>query len=237
MTTKTGNIMGWPQTRLDRVRAALAAGALMLFTAAPAGAAIVFQDNFDSEPHANSILNYGTAPSPGFTNWDVIGGNTDLIRNTEFNISCHNNSFFCIDMDGTGSQAGQLRSKTTFAAGSYVLSFAISGNQRRPPIGSTTPDSMTVIFGNLTETFTLDFDAPFQTVARNVTVGPGGAQILFNHENNEQDQLGLILDDVLLVDAESSSLPGPGTALLFGPAVAGALRLSRRRARAPAQRT
>lgn len=193
----------------------LLAGCLAFF-AAPASAAIVFQDNFDAEG-PGSILSYSA-----FSNWNVSAGDVDIIAHLGFSIGCAGGAGSCVDMDGTTGQAGTLTSLAAIGPGSYIFSFDISGNQRRDP-----PDALTVTFGDLNEAFTLSAADPFQTITRNVTVGAGGSNIVFAHGNVGQDQLGIILDNVLVQTSETVSIHAPGALafLAFGVFV-----LARRRA-------
>ena len=182
--------------------ALLLAGGLACFSF-QASAAIVFQDNFDAEG-PGSILSYS-----GFSNWNVSAGDVDIIAHLGFSIGCAGGAGSCVDMDGTTGQAGTLTSLPLIGPGSYIFSFDVSGNQRRNPA-----DSMTVTFGDLNETITLSAADPFQTITRNVTVGAGGSNIVFAHGNIGQDQLGLILDNVLVQTSETVSIHAPG-ALAF----------------------
>lgn len=180
---------------------AVAIGALLL-SPLPAASAVVFQDNFDSEG-PGSILNY-----TGWANWSVTAGAVDIIANGGFGLTCAGGAGSCVDMDGTFPQAGELTSFASIAAGSYTFRFDISGNQRHGPT-----DGLTVVFGDLNETFFRDPSDPFQTITRTVTVGPGGDQIVFSHDGT--DQLGIILDNVVVEDALAISAPGLATIFAF----------------------
>lgn len=196
---------------LIRRLCAVAIGAMFL-APLPASAAIVFQDSFDAEG-PGSILNY-----VGWSNWTVTAGAADIIQHGGFNIACAGGAGSCVDMDGTLAQAGELTSIAIIGAGSYTISFDISGNQRSGPT-----DGLTVAFGDLNETFFRDPSDPFQTITRSVTVGPGGDQIVFTHDGT--DQLGIILDNVVVEDALAISSPGIG--LILGFAALGILRRRR----------
>lgn len=167
----------------------------------------MFQDNFDAEG-PGSPLSYSS-----FTNWTVTAGDVDIIAHLGFSIGCAGGSGSCVDMDGTNGQAGTLTSIPIIGAVSYILSFDVSGNQRHNPA-----DAMTVTFGDLTETITLTAADPFQTVTRNVAVGAGGSNIVFAVGNIGQDQLGIILDNVLVETSGTVSIHAPGalTFLAFG---------------------
>ena len=193
----------------------------LLALAVPARAALVFSDSFDlDEPPGTSILNY-----TGFANWDITAGAIDLIGHGGFGIACQ--SIACVDMDGTSGAAGTLATKATFGAGSYTIRFDISGNQRN---GNGGTDSLTVTFGDLTESFELAFDDPYTTIVRSATVGVGGSKIVFDHAGSDgsgNDQLGIILDNVSLDD--SVAIVAPGSALMFAMALVGVCLRRRRR--------
>ncbi len=100
----------------------------LLAISAPANAAVVFSDSFDGENGGASQLNYA-----GYANWSVLNGSTDLIRSGNFGITCRGAVGSCVDLDGSTSNGGDLRTVSSFgfAAGDFVeISFWISGNQR-----------------------------------------------------------------------------------------------------------
>jgi hypothetical protein len=213
-------------TDFKPIRAIIATGALALFAAAaPAQAAIVFQDNFDSE-EATTVLDY-----TDLDNWNIVGfpsagGRVDLINNANpYGITCAGNAGACLDMDGTTNLGGTLRTKGFFTAGTYTLSFDLSGNQRNFPT-----DELIVDFGSVVnQSIFVDANDPFQTFNFNVTVGPGGAFLTLAHSGG--DQVGPILDNVV-VDGDGAyvtALPAPAGGLLLGAALFLALRGRRRR--------
>lgn len=185
---------------------AVAAALLGFLLSTSVTAAIIFEDNFDSEaPGFGTILNYGTSTG-ALANWDVTAGDVDLIASGEFNITCV--SAKCLDLDGTSGSAGRIETKANFTPGTYTLSFTASGNQRDLFRG---PDSITVSFGNLVETFEFEATDPFQTFVRVVTVGAGGTdKLVFDHAGSGggSDQLGAILDNVFITDTIDISEPG-----------------------------
>jgi hypothetical protein len=105
---------------------ALAAAAF----AAPAGAAVVYSNNFDAENGGNTALNYNS-----FNGLTVSNGTVDLVKSGDFGIICAGGSGSCVDLDGSTNDAG-LTSSNVFAfnAGDRVaISFDWSGNQRNVP--------------------------------------------------------------------------------------------------------
>lgn len=88
----------------------------------------LFEDDFESESAAGSVLNYNT-----FTNWDVISGTVDLISSGDYSINCAGGGGFCVDSDGSTSDAGRMATTGTFTltgGNLYTLFVDVSGNQR-----------------------------------------------------------------------------------------------------------
>lgn len=133
----------------------------------------------------------------------------------------------CIDLDGTGSKAGTIQTKQTFAVSPaiYRLSFDLAGANRRWK-GSQT-NTVTVSFGGYySEDFTLLQYDPFQTFTRDIMVpSAGAANIVFAHHG--ADWIGLLLDNVslshVIVDVPNEdnliSTPEPATWTLLGAAL------------------
>jgi hypothetical protein len=187
-----------------------------------AHAAIIFSDNFDTEPPPGSVLNYA-----GFANWTVTNGTVDLIQSGNFGITCVGGSGKCVDMDGSSANAGRLDSTQLFnlAPGDYVLHFSASGNQR-----GGAPDSMSYGFGSFSDTIVdLAAAAPFATYTLPFTLAaPASGRIFFDHAGG--DNLGIILDNVVLESRTPTQLVAePPIVLTLGLALLLAGYIGRRR--------
>lgn len=187
-----------------------------------ANAGVIFIDNFDTEAGAagNSITSY-----TGFTNWTVSNGTVDVVANSNgWGITCTGGSGKCVDLDGSNGNAGILTSSLlSLGAGTYSLSFDISGNQR-----GGAADSFTLALGGfLNESFNLTAAAPWQTVTRTFTVlGDSANNIIFNHAGG--DNIGIMLDNVSL---SKMDVPEPATLAMFGLGLIGLGFARRRQAR------
>lgn len=187
-----------------------------------ANAGIIFIDDFNTEAGAagNSSLNY-----TGFSNWTVSGGTVDLIATpNSWKLKCAGGSGKCVDLDGSTGNAGILTSSLlTLGAGTYSLSFDISGNQR-----GGAADSFTLALGGfLNESFSFAPSTPWQTITRTFTVSGNSANsIIFNHAGG--DNIGIMLDNVSL---SKTDVPEPATLAMFGLGLIGLGFARRRQAR------
>ena len=162
----------------------------------------VFYDNFDGEP-STSILNYDS-----FVNWNVFNGTVDLLTSGDsFLVQCYGGAGQCVDLDGTTNDAALFVTKQSFdlPAGEYVLSFAISGNQR-----ASGNDTVTVSLGSMfSETYTKTRNDPFELISVSINVPTAtSANISFDHQGG--DRYGIILDEVSL-----TAVPIPAAGWLF----------------------
>lgn len=191
---------------------------LILLAACSTQAAVIFSDNFDSENGGVGVTNYG-----GLANWDVTKGSVDLIGNGFFDFYPGNGLY--LDMDGSSIDSGGITSKTAFnlAPGTYVLTFDLGGSQR----GDT--NTVRVVLGSVfSEDFTLDSSAPLGTIIRVINVGAAESANLSFTSQDPRNNIGLILDDVLL-ESRSTDVPEPATLVLMAAGFGTLLLRSRRR--------
>ena len=161
----------------------------MISAGSSAQAAIIFQDNFNSESQAT---NYSS-----FANFNVTAGSVDSIGTGFFDFYPGHGNY--VDLDGsTANQnpAGQISTKSSFGAGTYTLNFLLGGSTR----GDT--NTVRVALGGFSQDFTLASNAGLLT--ESITFSTSGGVLSFTNLG-PSDNLGLILDDVTL----SSAVPEP----------------------------
>lgn len=187
--------------------------ALALFTTSAAQAIPLFSDNFNGEAQAlNTSLD----------NWTVSDGTIDVIGTGFFDFYPGNGNY--LDLDGSSGNAGKITTNSSFSflAGTYTLRFDLGGSTR----GDS--NTMTVALGSFfSETFTLPSSAPLQTITRTFTFGSSNGTGALSFDHTGGDNLGLILDNVLLDFRAPTTVPEPSTLALLS--LAGLLGLRRRR--------
>jgi len=192
-------------------------------SAAPASAAVIFSDNFNTENGGTPMLNYA-----GFANFTISDGSVDLIGSgpggTSFNFLPGNGLY--VDLDGSTSDAGlMLQDSIMLGAGNYVFEFDLAGSQR-----GSTETVQTFLYVNGSPllgpyVFTRNSADPFSTQSISFSIlGGGTVGISFSFQNvgAPGDNVGALLDNVRL-----STVPEPGSMLLL--AMAGAGFIARRR--------
>jgi hypothetical protein len=200
------------------------AGALI---AAPAQAGIIFSDNFDADS-ATSVLNFN-----GLINWTVSGGTIDYIRSGGYGISCVGGSGGCLDMDGSTSNAGRITSKQLFDFDDgveYFIDAAVSGNQRGGIDDSVTVGLVREGDGAILAATFGPFapGAPFSVSTANFFGQNAVGEWRLFFEGFGGDNIGAILDNVVLRDDRVANVPEPTTLLLTAMGLLAAAGIRRR---------
>jgi hypothetical protein len=200
--------------------AGFAAAAALL--AGHASAGTVLFDNFDAD-----TLTLNWAGDSTFTSLGTVTvatgqkASTDLIGNPDYYDFQPGHGRY-VDLDGsTGSNndpAGVLQSNSTFAAGTYTLTFDLAGNLRGAPAQTTT-----VSLGSWSVDLTPANNAGFNTFSYTFTTTGGNLTFLEHGPSNQQ---GNLLDNVRM-----NAVPEPSTwaMMLVGFAGLGGLLRARRK--------
>jgi len=158
----------------------------------------LLSDNFNGENGGHAQLNY-----TGFVNWDVTAGSgtVDLIGlGSQWDYYPGNGLY--VDLDGSTNNPGILTTKNPFTfvtANDYRLTFNLGGSH----LSGSPSDSVTIKVGLGTyyEIFTLPWNAGLTLVSRDMWLHvPDTGKVKLSFENGGSDNMGLILDNVLLTE-------------------------------------
>ncbi len=191
---------------------------LILCSASSATADMVlWSDNFDLDPTGGNVTD--------LLSFRVTRGTVDVVSQDFYGPYAIPGHY--LDMDGTSNLAGRLESKSlfAFAPGTYILSFVLGGSQRY--YGWNDPsDAMTVSIGSLySETFTRIYSSPLETIQRSFIVETAAnGTLVFDHAGG--DNIGMILDDVMLSSVGPDAVPLP-SAVWAGMTLLGVVGISR----------
>ena len=195
--------------------------AVSALSATPAAASVVFSDNFNSYSPASAV------PWGGNGVW-TTGNSVDLVKSGEFNLTCVGGSGNCVDL--SGDRAGSISKVFTFAAGTYSLSFAYTGNQLDAFGGPFPQTGINFSVGSLSGSVgpLANNSSVFTTYTGTFTSTGAPVTLTFAQQTGGNQFRGSILDNVSI-----SSVPEPAAWALmiagFG-LVGGATRARRRKA-------
>lgn len=169
------------------------------------GGTTVFEDNFDTQNGGLVAQNFN-----GFSQWSVFNGTVDLIGSaTPGNAlaDVYPGNGLYVDLDGTASNAGDLRSvDVALSAGTYVFAFDLGDTNFA--FSQTDPNSMIAsVSGVFAETFTSDDTnaSAFVSISRQFEVTTDTV-VSIGFSGSGGDNHGLVIDNVSL-----TLVPAPGT--------------------------
>lgn len=194
---------------MKKLIAPLVAG-FVCAAAVPASAAVVYSENFDSYTPA---LNFTAFNPPG----TVTDGTVDVVASGSFGIDCVGGTGNCLDLDGSTRNSGVFSFTLDLGPGAYTISFMWSGNQRSGTddllynvtgIGPGFTGLVSIGYGSISS------DAPFQTSGGDFNLTEMQT-LTFNWSTSSNDNVGVILDNILLIGPDAE-VPEPAMLGLLG---------------------
>lgn len=186
---------------------------LLLLSAVPGNATLIFSDNFNNENGGVGALNYAS-----FANWDVTRGTVDLIGNGFADFFPGNGLY--VDLDGSTFASGRMESKTTFTLNpgtTYILQYELAGNYDGAP-----NNTVQVSLAGFSVTHSLPNDLPLTTFTDYITVSTlQSGKLIFDQIDGNNNNMGAKLDNMSLNAVSDSEVPIPATVLLFGTGLLG----------------
>lgn len=198
---------------------------LFFFSPISAKADWILYDDFEGEGPFNTTQNNYNS----FTNWDVFDGTVDIAPklpapNSRRIASGMDTFGNIVDLDGSSSNAGTLRSKIAFSLtpGDYLLTWDMAGANYE---FAGAQDTVVVSVGGLfSESFTLNNSDMVQTFVRQINVASNtSANLSFAHTGG--DNYGILLDNVRF-----AAVPEPSS-LAISPFILSLALFSRRKRR------
>lgn len=179
---------------------------------ASAQSAIIFSDNFDTENGGNYKLDYN-----GFANWTVTDGTVDLIG-VGSPWDWFPSQGLYVDLDGSKKNAGIMGHLETLVAGDYTLSFSLAGNQRNTA-SEITEVGVSVLAGGVIaqQDYSLNRNDGFTKYSIDFSISPllSPSEILFSFGALSNDNIGMLLDDVVL-EQHTTTVAEPASLALLG---------------------
>lgn len=205
----------------------------LALAAAPARAATLFSENFDTV----AVANYGTQTRVG--GFTVTQNDVDVFGKPEYAYACPSpngaDGNHCVDLQGNGSGSLATDLLSVAAGKVYTVAFGMAGNGDN---GSGAPYTLQASFAGVTRTFAVQPLTAFTTMSFDVTPVAGGVSslVLTAIAGGQPNYWGAIIDDVRITtpDAIPAAVPEPATwaAMIMGFAlIGGALRRPAARAR------
>jgi len=198
--------------QLRKIMSILLMSSAMIGTA---NAAILFEDNFDSYNGGSEALNFTDF---GGT-WSVMAGTVDLIGNGGTYDFLPGNGLY-IDLDGSTANAGIMGHLESLAAGDYTLSFDLAGNQRNGSAELTTANVAILLGGGTAAntSISLGQNAGFTTYSLDFSISDlyDPSMVLISFGAAGGDNIGMLLDNVVLMDRVSVPEPGVLSLLALG---------------------